>query len=140
MYAAVADVETRYGATCFALAGKLENGQVDSEAIARALEEAGSEINLTLQGRYAVPLEPVPPVIRRVCVDIAVGALPQNGAGEATLYERRARDARNLLASLAKGEISLGADTPPAPAPSSGGGIAYAGPVSEFRTRLDDFV
>lgn len=137
-YATVADVEGRYAEQCFALAGKTEDGELDREAIDRALLEASSEIDLTLQGRYAVPLEPVPPVIRRVCIDIAVGALPRNGATEASVYERRARDARSLLASLAKGETTLGAGTSPAPASGNGGGMAYAGPQSDFRKKLDE--
>lgn len=139
MYAEVADLEARYAGQCFALAGVTETGELDREAIARALEEATDEINLTLQARYSVPLTPVPPVIRRVCIDLAVGALPRNGATEATVYERRAKDARALLVSLAKGDTTLGAGASPAPAPAgSGGGIGYAGPQSDFRQKLDD--
>lgn len=138
MYAAVDDVVSRYGKECFILAGKTEDGEIDNAAIARALEEASSEIDLALQGRYSLPLDPAPPVLRRICVDLAVGALPRNGATEATVYERRAKEARALLASLAKGETTLG--LAPAPVQSTGGGIAYAGPVSDFRTKLDEYI
>lgn len=138
MYATVEDIQARYGAELFALAGTLEDGTPDLDAAARALEEADSEINLALQGRYAVPIAPAPLVLRRICIDIAVAALPRNFATEATVYERRGREARALLASLAKGEITLGPGADPAPAQSSGGTVAYAFPPSDFRAKLDE--
>lgn len=138
MYAIVEDIQARYGLEFPALAGCLEDGTPDIAAAARALEEADSEINLALQGRYAVPINPAPAVLRRVCVDIAVAALPRNFATEATVYERRGREARALLASLAKGEITLGPGANPAPAQNSAGSVAYIFPSSDFRHKLDE--
>ena len=138
MYATVEDVRNRYGKELFALAGKTEAGDLDEAAVTRALEEASSEIDVTLSARYAVPVSPAPSVLRRVCVDLAVAALPRNGSSEASLYERRSREARALLQSIAAGDVSLGADTPPAPAQGSGGGMAYSFPASDFRQKLDE--
>ena len=84
-----------------------------------------------------MPVSPAPSVLRRVCVDLAVAALPRNGSSEASLYERRGREARALLRSIASGDVSLGTNTPPAPAQSSGG-MAYSFPASDFRKKLDE--
>ncbi|MEG2173831.1 MAG: DUF1320 domain-containing protein [Desulfovibrionaceae bacterium] len=138
MYATVEDIQARYGDDTYIFAGTLADGSINKAALSRAVEEASSEIDLALQGRYALPLHSVPPVIRRICVDIAVAALPRNGATEATVYERRGREARALLASLSKGEISLGEEASPAPAQGTGGGMAYFFSPSGFRAKLDE--
>ena len=99
MYATVADMQARYGAQLVALAGTTADKQVDLAAVERALTAACAEMDLVLSVRYAVPIAitPVPPVLRRIAEDLAASALPRNGASEASMYERRAREARDLL-------------------------------------------
>lgn len=139
MYASFEDVEARYGPELYALAGTTEAGEIDPAPVARALEEATSEIDVTLQGRYAVPFAPVPAVLRRICIDLAVAALPRNGASEASLYERRAKEARTLLQAIGKGEISLGSGMQGAPAKGTGLGVGFSFPQSGFRQKLEEF-
>lgn len=57
--------------------GRVNTARVD-EAIARAAAEADSYLG----GRYAVPMDPVPEVVRHLAVDIAIHAL----------YARRVRE------------------------------------------------
>lgn len=142
MYATVADMQARYGAQLVALAGTTADKQVDLAAVERALTAAGAEIDVVLSVRYAVPISitPVPPVLRRIAEDLAASALPRNGASEASMYERRAREARDLLDKLAAGKAALGAGASPAQpsGQSTRGGIAFYAPSSDFRRKLED--
>ena len=142
MYATVADMQARYGAQLVALAGTTADKQVDLAAVERALTAACAEIDVVLSVRYAVPISitPVPPVLRRIAEDLAASALPRNGASEASMYERRAREARDLLDKLAAGKAALGAGASPAQpsGQSTRGGIAFYAPSSDFRRKLED--
>lgn len=138
MYATVADMQARYGAQLLAMAGKTETGQVDLDAVERALVAATSEIDAVLSVRYAVPVAPVPPLLRRIAEDLAGSALPRNGAEQASMYERRAREARDLLDRLATGKAELGAKPAQPSGPVAGGGIAYSFAQSGFRQKLED--
>ena len=142
MYATVADMQARYGAQLVALAGTTADKQVDLAAVERALTAACAEMDVVLSLRYAVPIAitPVPPVLRRIAEDLAASALPRNGASEASMYERRAREARDLLDKLAAGKAALGAGASPAQpsGQSTKGGIAYHAPSSDFRRKLED--
>ena len=140
MYATPEDIRARYKEVYPLLAGKDAEGRPDTAAVEQALAEAASEIDAILGTRFAVPVSPVPPVLRRIAVDLAVGALPRTGATEASMYERRAREARELLDKLATGEASLGPGYDPAPAGSGGTGrIGYVVRPSDFRRRLEDY-
>ena len=134
MYATPEDIRARYKEVYLILAGKDAEGRPDTAAVEQALAEAASEIDAILGTRFAVPVSPVPPVLRRIAVDLAVGALPRTGATEASMYERRARDARDLLDKLAAGEASLGPGYDPAT-----GRIGYVVRPSDFRRRLEDY-
>ncbi|MDR1946601.1 MAG: DUF1320 domain-containing protein [Desulfovibrio sp.] len=142
VYAAAADVAARYGGTLFAVTGFApdDDGNLPPEGISaleNALEHAGSEIDMALRARYRLPLPSVPPVLARVAIDIAVADLPRNGTGEADLYERRAKAARALLASLAAGDTTL--DLPEASGTAAGGGVAFYAPESAMAAKMKDF-
>lgn len=141
MYATPDDISARYKDVFPILAGKDPDGNVDTKAVEQAILEASSEIDAILGVRFAVPIEPAPPVLRRIAVDIAVGSLPRNGANEASMYERRAKEARELLDKLAAGEASLGAAYDPAPSGASAdaGRIGFAVRPSCFRRKLEDY-
>ncbi|PIQ25415.1 DUF1320 domain-containing protein [bacterium (Candidatus Blackallbacteria) CG13_big_fil_rev_8_21_14_2_50_49_14] len=102
----------------------------DTVAIQRALNDAFAEIDGYLAGRYVLPLASVPPVLRRVAIDIAMYRLQNlRGFGDLEDSRKRYEDAIAYLKMLAKGEVSLGlstADTGSA-APT---GIAYSAPDS----------
>ncbi len=108
-------------------------GVVDTVVIAQALADADAEIDGYLAGRYALPLASVPPRLTRLAADIARYYLYDNRASEEvrTRYE----DAIKYLLALAKGEIALGADPPPA-----AGAPQYSAPGRVFTAEtLEDF-
>ena len=135
-----------WGSCCPALpkrgrvwAGVPEVAAPHTAPLEKALIEAGSEIDAALRGRYALPVpeENVPPVLRRIAVDIAVDAIPRDGGEYADLFERRAKIARQLLADIAAGKTKL--DLPQADSGENGssGGVRFSSPHSHFRRMLD---
>jgi phage gp36-like protein len=84
-----------------------------SQAISRvddAIADACAEIDGYLVGRYALPLDPVPPVLEKFCADLSAYAL----LGSKRLDEekdkdfvRRAEAARAFLTKVAEGKFSL---------------------------------
>lgn len=113
-YATKADVDTLYGPRVLeVIADRDRDGQVDEASVTRAMTEATGEIESYISKRYTIPLNPVPPLIRRVCVDIAVYHLA--GVTGATMTnEIRARYERaiGLLRDISGGRAGLGAYDP----------------------------
>ncbi len=89
-------------------------GQVDSNVVARAIADADDEVNSHLQERYTVPLSPVPGLVRKLSVDVAIYNLYSRRDLDAPVRTKRYEDARRLLKALARGESSLGVEAPPA--------------------------
>ena len=92
-------------------------GAVDASVVARAIADADGEIDSYCGSRYAVPFSPVPVMIRKLAVDIAVYNLYTRRAVLKLPEERQKRyeNAVRFLRDLAKGIISLGADAPAEP-------------------------
>lgn len=138
-YAKAQDILDRYAHVGLLLSGLTEEGEPDTAPLEKALIEAGSEIDAAIRGRYALPVpeENVPPVLRRIAVDIAVDAIPRDGGEYADLFERRAKIARQLLADIAAGKTKL--DLPQADSGENGssGGVRFSSPHSHFRRMLD---
>ena len=136
-YAKAQDILDRYAHVGLLLSGLTEEGEPDTAPLEKALEEAGSEIDMALRGRYALPLAVVPPVLKRIAVDIAMDAIPRDGGEYADLFERRAKTARQLLADIAAGKTQL--DLPQADSRENGasGGVRFSSPHSHFRRMLD---
>ncbi len=118
-------------------AGKDENGDLDSVAVERALDDASAEIDTYVAAKYNLPLSETPQVLLRLCVDIAMYRLPSDQAATLELHRDRYKDAIALLRDISSGKASLGLDTPP---PSIGGGVIVSGPQRLFsRDKLRGF-
>lgn len=105
VYATIDDLVGRFGDEVTQLTDAAGAGMPDAAVVARALTDADSEINAALQGRYQLPLLPVPDLLNRVACDLAreslfVSAVPGPVAD-------RAKVARSLLADLAAGRRRL---------------------------------
>lgn len=88
-------------------------GVVDSTIIARAIEDAGAMIDAYCQRRYTVPLSPVPPMIRRLAVDLAIYNLySRRDLMPPKVREDRQQAAVRFLEKASAGQIDLGAATP----------------------------
>jgi phage gp36-like protein len=113
-YATAADIVIIYGQDILdAVASRDGSGRGSPEAITAALDAATAEIDTYLGTRYTVPLNPVPPYIRQVCVDIAVYRLALDIGPRTEEMRIRYADAIAYLKNVAEGKFEL---------PDTGGG------------------
>lgn len=93
------------------------SGSVDTSAVARAIADADAEIDSYCGSRYTMPFSPVPVMIRKLSVDIAVYNLFSRRAVLKIPEDRQKRydNAIRFLRDVSKGLISLGADAPAEP-------------------------
>jgi phage gp36-like protein len=94
---------------------ELEQWHPDAEArVDQGLQDAADEIDSYLGQRYSLPIEPVPRLLKKIAVDIAVyNILGRRGFKEGTADDvivQRYEQAVRWLKAVAKGEASLPAD------------------------------
>ncbi len=82
---------------------------LDAALIERAIEDAESEIDLHLEGRYQLPLPSVPRVLKRIAGSLAYANLHTN-LGDTHPALRAAEHSRRMLSGIAKGTLSIGLD------------------------------
>ena len=93
-------------------------GNVNSDRVDEAIEQADSEVNGYLGVRYSVPLgAPVPNIVVKLSTDIAIYNLYSRGVAETVPEVRRDRylSAVKTLEKMSKGTILL--DVAPLPDP-----------------------
>jgi len=97
-------------------------GTINPQRLEEAVAQADADIDSYLSGKYAVPLTPVPAVVKKLSADIAVYNLYSRRLEQ--IPETRAERYRNavrMLEGIARGTISVGAATAPQPAADAGG-------------------
>lgn len=88
-------------------------GEVDDDVVDRAIADADATIDSYCQGRYVLPLSPVPAKVRMVSVDIAIYNLySRRGDTAPDVRKDRHKEAIRWLEKVAEGKVELGADTP----------------------------
>lgn len=81
-YLTTSDLVARFGAAQLAMIADRDNdGAADEPVLARAIDDAGSVVDLFVRGRYALPLSPVDPAIAVIVGDLA----RRNLYGDATV-------------------------------------------------------
>jgi len=105
-------------------------GGVSASVVERAIADADAEIDSYCAVRYSVPFDPVPAIIRKISVDIAIYHLFSRRSVIKVPEERQKRydNAIRFLRDVSRGLISLGADTPSEP---------VTGKVQTTRTKDD---
>lgn len=108
-YATVEDMIARFGEdTMIQLTDLDREGKVNHEKAELALNDASAEINGYL-GRYHLPFKEIPPILTRLCCDIARYCLCSSSAvlmSDDILNKHR--DAIRVLENIANGLITLG--------------------------------
>jgi phage gp36-like protein len=137
-YATLDDLETRFGRDELAERTDRAGGDViDAAVVARALDDASTQIDLYLAGRYAVPVTPPPAQLVQLACDIARYRLWQPAPSEGVRqgYE----DAIRTLRDLAEGRAVLAGAAAPA-TPAAGGPVRIDSPGRVFaRDQLQDY-
>ncbi len=108
-YCTQSDVETRIGsADLIALADYDGDGVADGNVVEAAIEDACSLIDSYLSVRFAVPVSPVPDVLKTRAVNLTVYFL-RLGRDSATEDARRQyEDDVAWMREVSRGEVSLG--------------------------------
>ena len=136
-YATAQDIIDRYSEEQLLITFDRDaEGAPDPNTVDRALDDASSEIDGYLAGRYSLPLAAPPRILTFMCVDIAL----YKGSVETAVTEERRRryqDAIGFLVRVAKGEISLFSSDPGAPQGGSGASFS-AGPRVFTRDSMKD--
>jgi phage gp36-like protein len=96
-----------------------ELGQVDQAVAAKAIADADAEIDSYCGTRYDVPFTAVPPIIRKLSVDMAIYNLYARRRRVPDDRKERYDGAVRFLRDVSRGMISLGAGSP-APDADSG--------------------
>jgi len=94
------------------LTDDLDAGTIDADVITRAIADADAQIDSYCGTRYEVPLSPVPVVVRKLSVDIAIYNLYARRKGVPEDRQKRFEDAIRFLKDVSKGIATLGADEP----------------------------
>ena len=133
VYADMGDMVARFGELeVLQIADRNTDGEIDADVVAVALADASAEIDAYL-GRFKQPFKETPPILTRLCCDIARYRLCA-ASGVLITEEIRNRyqiDVLNLLKALAKGDVQLGVDSAGKEAESSDTGIVFARPKNK---------
>ncbi|CAB3764122.1 gp436 family protein [Paraburkholderia humisilvae] len=109
MYATVDIMTARFGQReVLALSDRDSTGEVNATVLANALDDAASEIDTYLAGRYALPLDPAPKMLTGICCDIARYRLCGGETVMTVEIESRYKSAVNFLKLVASGGVTLG--------------------------------
>lgn len=95
------------------LTDKSDADAINTAAVTQAIADADAEID-SYCGRYTLPFAPVPVMVKKISVDIAIynlyGLTPTLKIPED--IQKRYENAAKFLLNVSKGLISLGADAP----------------------------
>lgn len=105
-------------------------GVVDQDKVSAAIADADAEIDSYCAARYTVPFDPVPAVVRKCSVDIAVYNIYSRYAEKVPeTREARYKNAIKLLENIAKGVVTIGETVAPPPVSSGGGKVSAPGRI-----------
>jgi len=92
-----------------------ELNRIDSDVITRAIADADAEIDSYCASQYEpLPFSPVPVMVRKLSVDIAIYHLYARRKGATEERKRRYDEAIRFLRDAARGNVLLGSDGPAA--------------------------
>lgn len=126
-YASVADMVARFGdLEIIQITDRNQDGLIDDDVALVALEDATAEIDAYL-GRFKRPFAEPPPVLVRLCCDIARYRLTAANGVLITeeIHNRYKIDVLDLLRAIAKGDVQLGVDDAGAEIEANADGIVF---------------
>lgn len=116
------------------------SGLVDDARIQAALDDASAEIDSYIAKVVAVPLSPVPRILKVICRDLALHRLYVNIGHSMEARKSLREDAIGYLKSVARGDAALGDGGTVAPTLTTPGVAMTEGPERQLtRDRLKGF-
>lgn len=119
MYASVDDVENRLGGDAVAMLSDVKGGSSHT-LLEQALRDASEEIDAYIAARHPLPLDPVPKLLVRLCVEIAVYRRSEDAGLSTDERAKRYEAAVRMLRDISAGRASLGSADPDPPAKAAG--------------------
>jgi phage gp36-like protein len=101
-----------------------KTGQVDTDKVTKAIEDAEAEVNGYLAKRYTVPIgAPIPNLVQKLSTDIAVWNLYRRRQRAPENVRQAYEDAIKTLSKIADGTIVLDVAVAPPAATLTGGEV-----------------
>ena len=117
-YATRSDCVARRGEGLVSIVEDGDQGRLDL-----ALGDATAEIDSYIGARHGVPLDPVPAVVKRFCVDIALHLCADTADRSTEEMEARYKRAIAWLRDVSRGSVSLGPRDPDPPERAGAGSV-----------------
>lgn len=137
MYATADQLVEKFGQReAIALSDRNGTGEVDATVLGDALDDASSEIDAYLAGRYNVPLNPVPKLITTLCCDIARYRLCGSETRMTEEIEKRYNSAIAFLKLVAAGTVMIGTSSTGEPVAQPESTIEFASGGRVFGRRV----
>jgi len=110
-YATYTDLITAHEeVTIIQLSDDNHDGIADVAVIDAVLAQADDEIHARIATRYAVPMNPVPALAKRLAVSLAIGLLFARRSGDLPLsVKEQVQSAKKLLDRIGEGKADFGA-------------------------------
>lgn len=89
-----------------------KTGAENDTIITQAIADSDSEIDGWVGKRYTVPLSPVPAIVKKLSIDIAIYNLYARRRGLPEDRKERYSNAITFLKAVSKGDATLGEDDP----------------------------
>lgn len=110
LYFEITDIQERMNKEDYLImTDKNRDGAADVDLVLEVIEDVEAEVNSYLGVRYTLPLSPVPVVLRRVCVDIALYRLACTSGPVTEEIKERFKAAIQWLEDVAAGKKILSA-------------------------------
>jgi phage gp36-like protein len=108
-YAALSDVQARYEAAVIdRICMDTESDEPDYTKLTQALADASTEIDSYVSTRYPVPMNPVPTLLKTICIDLGLYYCALTWDKLTDEIKARADNWRKHLVLIAKGQAGLG--------------------------------
>lgn len=136
-YATVEDITNRYGEDfLYTIADRDNDDTLDTTAVESALSDASGLMDSYLSTRYTLPLVEFPDFLKRLCADVAVYWLAEDGGGTTEEKRQRYEDAVEWLERIAKGKAELNITDSEGETETPAGTVASDGVLIQSNTRL----
>ncbi len=136
-YATVEDIINRYGENfLYTIADRDNDDTLDTTAVDSALSDASGLMDSYLSTRYTLPLVDYPDLLKRLCADIAVYWLAEDGGGTTEEKRQRYEDALQWLGRIANGKAELNIIDSDDESDTPAGTVASDGVLIQSNTRL----
>ncbi|SHH06198.1 gp436 family protein [Bradyrhizobium erythrophlei] len=108
-YATKDDIDQLYGTDLLVrVADYNRDGTPDPDVIAKGLQAADEICDAYLSAQYAVPVTPVPGIVKNCAIDIAVYKMALGRTGRTDEMRVRYEDALSILEKISTGKVGLG--------------------------------